>query len=429
MKPHLIYQIPDSSWYIVITNTSKHFYFNNKDGNSFWQLSNIEEFYKSTIDINNLVSKINFDEVSLLFAKSKGLKVELLEEPEVVTDEIDVQEEDENLDNNQGDEEFVYENDNISIKPVTEEVPKQKNSGILAGYSSSEEEDEEEDEVDEPDKSKEYTNNYEDIVSKVLDQQQVEEESSDNESNNSLDLSLEKEEETVDSTTQFKELLNRYSSQIDYFDPWNLVEEKLSSEFIKSPSYHVIGSTKIKEEIFKQWLYERTDVELEKYNDENLEEYKQITFENLSLPPKLTYLSLFQNSKDDVKSMLWPNYYSKYYKKINSIKLTKSKKEEIFRDFKNFIIDFANSEKQYKKSNPDFKENYKIFKLNEFLNNQNIRRSVDYKIDSKHTLFENWLCLMHYNNISSKIAKNNINFVVGDEKRLNSYIQHLNKLK
>ncbi|KAI5960973.1 uncharacterized protein KGF55_004240 [Candida pseudojiufengensis] len=460
MRPKFIYKIPKTEWFIIITNTQHHFYFNSNDLNSFWQLSDIEKFYNNNIDINDnevneneqhiskLIENIEFNELGLLFAKSRGLDVKILDESEgdlknQANQEIDENEEEE-VEEEEEEEEFIYENKDpstekqtISTSVESESEKKQeesKSTGILAGYSSSEEDDiegEEEEKEEEEEKAKPtFAQDYveiEDLVSKILDQEQTDEESSDDgNDDNSLDLSLDDndDEKTNDINEEFKQILNQYSDEISSYEPWELVEEKLNSEFLKFPSYHSINSNKQKEEIFKQWLKERDS----KPNGDD--ENEEIDEENLSFKtfptPTLLYKSLLQSKKDEIKSMIYPNFYTKNYLEINDIKLTKLEKEENFRNFKIFLNEFSKEEKTYKKQNPLFKDNYKVFKLNEFLKNQNLTLTTQFEVDSNLSFFENWINLLNnLNGLDESIVEDNINFIVGDEKRLNSYLLNI----
>ena len=74
-------------------------------------------------------------------------------------------------------------------------------------------------------------------------------------------------------------------------------------------------------------------------------------------------------------------------------------------------------------------------KLNEFLQNKlhshitNTADSGPFNVDSNLSDLDNWINLLNHYDIPTDIAENEINFLVGDEKRLNSYIDQLKPTK
>lgn len=445
MKPLLIYPIPQTfTWYIVITDTLNHFYFNSKDGTSYWQLSELVDKYD--IDLSQFLSHVNYDQLALLFAKSRGLKVRINEEevkkshqksgnPTKETTQGDT-------DDKAGQVEIVYENEYVNkgdneetTEPSNKAVQEKQPSplGIVTGYSSSEEEeegDEDEDEekgeevegsLDELQRPTKVDDGIDVIVSKVLDQQDVGDIQSDNESQVSLDLSLDDEsEEKTPATVEFEKMLNEYSSQISSFDSWDIIEDQLVKEFIKYPIYHSIGSRREKADIFQNWIDNR----------EGEEDYTVSTdLEGAKLFPtaKIQFLSLLQNHRDQVKTAFYQEFYISHYKDINEIDLPKSSKEEFYRTYKAFILDFAKFEKNFKKSAEYQKGvNVKVMKLEEYLSSQGGFPSGSFTIDPELSCFDNWIQLLNqFFKHEPKIPEAEINFLVGDEKRLNSYIAKL----
>ncbi|EMG49128.1 hypothetical protein G210_0177 [Candida maltosa Xu316] len=230
MKPLFTYQVPESSWYIVITDNSKHFYFNNEDKSSHWQLSDLQVEYG--LDIPRFVDSINFDEIGLLMAKSRGVSFKKKEE---VPKELPI-------DNTPKEEEIVIENIQQQEEPVQ---PKQKPKSILQGYSSSEEEESED----------EHDINIDELTSQAIAEYQKPDEpasESEEEDNESLDLSVD-EESTNTAEQDFINLLGRFSNKISIYDPWDLIEEELINEFSQNPEFFAISSKQERESIFQKW--------------------------------------------------------------------------------------------------------------------------------------------------------------------------------
>ncbi|KAK6872891.1 hypothetical protein K6H11_002611 [Candida tropicalis] len=86
------------------------------------------------------------------------------------------------------------------------------------------------------------------------------------------------------------------------------------------------------------------------------------------------------------------------------------------------LNNFTKFAKNFKKQNKNSNQNVKVMKLNEFLKG---KLSGSFIINDNLSHFDNWINLLNENDISAEIAENEINFLVGDEKRLNSYIEQL----
>ncbi|KAG5419275.1 hypothetical protein I9W82_003042 [Candida metapsilosis] len=441
MKPLFIYPIPETSiWYIIITDTSNHFYFDSEDGTSYWQLSELVDKYD--INLSQFLSHVNYDQLGLLFAKSRGLKVRTNEEKGKKSHQKSGSPTKEptqgDTDDAAGEVEILYENEYVNkggngetTEPSNETVEEKQSSpvGIVTGYSSSEEEEEEEEKGEEKEgillelqnAPTKVDNGVDDIVAKVLDQQDVDDDQSDNESQVSLDLSLDDEsEEKTSATIEFEKMLNEYSSQISSFESWDIIEDQLVKEFIKYPIYHSIGSRREKADIFQNWLDNR-EVEEDGAVSTDSEGAK------LFPTAKIQFLSLLQNHRDQVKTAFYQEFYVSHYKDINEIDLPKSSKEEVYRSYKTFILDFAKFEKNFKKSAEYQKGvNVKVMKLEGYLSSQGDFPSGSFTIDPELSCFDNWIQLLNqFFKHEPKIPEAEINFLVGDEKRLNSYIAKL----
>ncbi|EER33712.1 predicted protein [Candida tropicalis MYA-3404] len=415
MQPLFTYNIPSTSWYIVVTDTSNHFYFNNDDKCSYWQLYDLQEQYD--IDIPKFVESINYDELSVLMAKSRGVNIELKDEKEEVSSKSVGMKEDE----------IIIEN--VQSTPVVSSPPQQqeKAQAILAGYSSSEDDEEEEEEEKKKDKDdydddgeNEIPINIDEITEKAIAQyksQEDEQSSDDEDDNNSLDLSLDDNDSSNSIKQDFMNLLNQCSGKFSIYDSWDLIEEELIEEFVKYPEFLAISSKQERENIFQKWCSQQEQEEGESNNDVVIEENTGI------FPtPKIKFLEFLQDFKSDIKDSFYQSFYASNYIKINEFDLSPTIKESIFRNYKLMLNNFTKFAKNFKKQNKNSNQNVKVMKLNEFLKG---KLSGSFIINDNLSHFDNWINLLNENDISAEIAENEINFLVGDEKRLNSYIEQL----
>lgn len=415
MQPLFTYNIPLTSWYIVVTDTSNHFYFNNDDKCSYWQLYDLQEQYD--IDIPKFVESINYDELSVLMAKSRGVNIELKDEKEEVLSKSVGMKEDE----------IIIEN--VQSTPVVSSPPQQqeKAQAILAGYSSSEDDEEEEEEEKKKDKDdydddgeNEIPINIDEITEKAIAQyksQEDEQLSDDEDDNNSLDLSLDDNDSSNSIKQDFMNLLNQCSGKFSIYDSWDLIEEELIEEFVKYPEFLAILSKQERENIFQKWCSQQEQEEGESNNDVVIEENTGI------FPtPKIKFLEFLQDFKLDIKDSFYQSFYASNYIKINEFDLLPTIKESIFRNYKLMLNNFTKFAKNFKKQNKNSNQNVKVMKLNEFLKG---KLSGSFIINDNLSHFDNWINLLNENDISAEIAENEINFLVGDEKRLNSYIEQL----
>lgn len=407
MQPLFTYNIPLTLWYIVVTDTSNHFYFNNDDKCSYWQLYDLQEQYG--IDISKFVESINFDELSVLMAKSRGVNIQIKEEEEEeeLSKLVDTKE-----------EEIIIENVQSTPAVSSPSPPQQqqeKPQGILTGYSSSEDDEEEEE-------KEEIPINLDEITEKAIAQyksQEDEQLSDDEDDNNSLDLSLDDNDSSNSIKQDFMNLLNQFSGKFSVYDSWDLIEEELIEEFVKYPEFLAILSKQEREKIFQKWCSQQEE------EDEDGESNKDVvTEENTGIfpTPKIKFLEFLQDFKLDIKDSFYQSFYATNYIKINEVDLLPSIKESIFRNYKLMLNDFTKFAKNYKKQNKNSNQNVKVMKLNEFLKG---KLSGSFTINDNLSPFDNWINLLNENGISAEIAENEINFLVGDEKRLNSYIEQL----
>lgn len=443
MKPLFTYQIPDSPyWYIVITDTSHHFYFNNQDKSSYWQLSDIQNHYKNGIDIQQqLIKSINFDELAILFAKSRGAQFEIIyDKAEEIQGDVDQQQnEQKQAVEEEEEEEIVVENIPSKVntrKQEEKEQPKVKQTNsIIQGYLSSDEEEEEEDNK-ETDQEQEASQSIhiDELTSQALAQHQkstgIESDEDGDNDNGSLDLSLSEPEnpetDTSSAEQDFINLLNQFVRRISIYESWDLVEEELLQEFTTYPEFYAISSKLERQKVFQKWC---TQQEQQKSSQPDIEEG------GVFPTVKLNYLIFLQDFKQEIKQSFYQSFYNSHYQQLNGFNLSSLIKETIFRNYKLMLNDFTEFAKKYKKLNVGDNRNLKVMKLNEFLQNKlhgdinNTVNSGSFIVDSKLSNLENWINLLNQYDIPTNIAENEINFLVGDEKRLNSYIDQLRTTK
>ncbi|RCK64636.1 hypothetical protein Cantr_00008 [Candida viswanathii] len=396
MKPLFTYHVPETAWYILVTDTSNHFYFNSNDKCSHWQLHDLQERYG--IDVAKFAASINFDELGVLMAKSRGVGIEEKEEVPVET-----QPDEENI---------VIENvqESAASPPPPPPPPKEQPQSLLQGYSSSEEEDEEDEQV------QEEPLDLDNIAAQAIAQHQPQDSdllSEDEENdNNSLDLSLDDDQNQPSATQDFMNLLDQFSGRFSIYQSWDLIEEELIEEFAKYPEFLAIPSKHEKDKLFQKWCSQQEDQE------EAVHDVEAGIFPT----PTIKYLAFLQDFKLEIKDAFYQTFYSANHEKINEFDLPASTKETIFRSFKIMLNDFTKFAKNFKKQNKNSNQNVKVMKLNEFLRG---KLQGSYTIDPELSHFDNWIKLLNANDISAEIAENEINFLVGDEKRLHSYIDQL----
>ncbi|EGW31407.1 uncharacterized protein SPAPADRAFT_51425 [Spathaspora passalidarum NRRL Y-27907] len=399
MTPQFVYKLPLQEWHLIITNTGHHFYFNEKTSKSYWQLSDIQAL---GIDVETFLNGVNFDELALLFAKARGLKID-----EVVENQEEIEWRSEEV-------EIVIERGDVVSGEKEKEVrelnhePESEQTQIIQGYSSSEEDYEDEEEEKEENVSRpEQDLDIDQLAATAIEQYQHSDSETDSEASNDLDLSFDDNSSSED----FISLLEQFKSKISPFEPWELIEERLISEFVKYPEFYTIDSKSKREEIFRQWSKQQEDEE-----EQDQEEEEVV---NIYPTPTIEYLAFLQNFKSEIKNGFYQPFYSKHYKSINSFNLTPQQKETIFRNYKLMLSESSIAEREYKKANSK-SGNFKVMKLTEFLKQFNLSGGkVNYNSDE--SFFTNWIDLLNVNQVDLEIAENQINFLVGDEKRFVSY--------
>lgn len=300
--PVLQYKIPYDEWYIVITSDGIHFYFNEADRRSYWQLYNVFEAYPS-IRKEEFVRSINYDDIALLMAKVNGLNIaryikhdhkenRKAEENDVLAiAEDDNGSEEHNLgsrerdikqqpssehyedveDVNEYDKDeqekllkSFLEEEGLVREPEEAEPPNEpqelKKVVLSLGYGSSSEEDEIE--VDEHVHSSEQVN-AESVEQEVPIERDKnirwdsEIPTSDGDVENDLEFDLEglelEEHDVKSKESDFFGLLDEFLDKFSVFDEWLLIEEELLPELVKHPSFYSVPDADERKLLFERW--------------------------------------------------------------------------------------------------------------------------------------------------------------------------------
>lgn len=424
------YNVPYDSnqWYVILT-TKSHFYFNSETKKSYWQINDLD------VDKLEFVKSINYDEIGLLTAKINGMdiesytkrkeddkrvaeaemkekeqeKEESVEEEEVEEEEVEEEEEEE--DEEQEETAAHMDNDIVesliaeTIGQITKESPEPQaqTTGLDLGYSSEDSDDEEQDQEEAQTEVAEQES---------LEKEQESESESDADINEGLDLSLSDES----SPEEFYKLLDTFKSQISLFDPWFLIESELISEFATHPEFYSIDESQ-REKFFDIWVKQQTT--------------KEVTGK-FPTPTQL-YLKFLQSHKDELKKLYFPDFKNRFIEEDDYVAATSSlsskQVENTFRSYKLFLDDFAQYEKAQKKQK-SVKINLKKKKLDDFL--QLHRSSISEAVakSSNSSLpqptasdsdFDNWANLCNHFDLPQPVCEDIVNYVVGDEKRYQSY--------
>lgn len=417
-SPKFQYHIPFAGenpihdhWHVIITSTSKHFYFNSAVKKSLWQLADIQQQYQD-LPWTRFVACINFDQLAILFAKARGLKG--LDESHYYRENQTREKNKESLDKevnkdndvkkpaqpepsnpseveheSQLELEVDFEAQNAFIADLLKEEgyikPQEK---VILGYSSSEEESEGEDDGDEGDEGDE-ADEGEDL-------------------SNGLDLSL-PDDTSLPTKSEFFDVLNQLKPKISIYEPWSMVEEELISELALFPAFYAIDGSQ-RELIFDEWCAQQEDT---LPNEPELAQ-KYPT-------PTIVLYKLFQEYKRDIKLLYYQQFFNQHIQEFNEIDLSNKEKEKLYAKFKTMLSDFSKFERAAKKEKLyDSSVNLKKLRLQQFLSEH---KEWDKKgqVEKKDHSFDTWIAILNDCNVPEHIAESNINFIVGDDKRLECY--------
>lgn len=514
-KPKYQYNVPydANQWYIIVTSTNNHFYFNSNLKKSFWQINDFQNLIDNK---ESFLKCINFDELSLIFAKNNGLNLDqflkltlkpkqkpkanqkIIEQNDIKNVEQSDKEEvllDDNhediLSNHEDGDDIDHKEEENILKPdiskeeqesLIKDLLKEEGylkdeqssneqtivpSGLNLGYSSSDDDEEDEEEKDEREKQ---TTIETDIPNKSIDDEKDDEDEdndevyednfkldlslpdSDLEDENQLDLSISDTEQS--SSEEFHNLLNQFKEKISIYDPWFLVEEELINEFIKYPGFYSIDE-KDRENVFNEWvkLQESHDDKLTNQSEHNeVSEEEDIDENNKTFPTVIQlYFKFLQKFKPELKNSLFNEFKLKHM--VNNPEfdiivdqLSAKDIEDYFRLFRITINEFSKFEKHVKKTNKDKsqnKVNLKKQKVDDFLNSK--KSTIENEVKNLNHLlselqlnksndanddvyFDNWIELCNFFNLSSDIVNDPTNFIVGNEKRFQSYYEFIKSI-
>lgn len=406
MEPWLLHPIPYGQWFLVVTDNARHFYYNQESNKSYWQLSDV--FEDTTVNKDEFLKCLDFDQVAVLMAKVRGLKMDDRTEPKNVlkasikTPETDDLNQDENTNESVDDEAIMVKSSKDSDSESNEEdwtsesVSSQKDQesteamlrgflqeegiaakpNLLEGYSSDSDSDSDDSQLD------------------TLD----------------LDLNV-----PVADREQFLEMLSSLGDTIDKMDPWFLVKEELAGEFAQDSRYFSVTVEKQREQLYNEWV------------QENVSENEPTGESSNPSQAQSLFNFLLQHKKAIKKS-----HYQEFlleHAELADLQLPPKLKESLFRQFKVMLLDQEEYERSAKKKQDyDPATNLKRERLQRFLQDSKFEpATVDLQDITGTTDFEKWVSLCKIANVPERIHDSPYNFVVGDEKRWEVYKQWIMK--
>lgn len=436
-SPYFYYKIPYEDWYIIVTNQGEHFYFNKSKEESYWQLHDVFETYQE-LSKKAFINSINFEDVSIMMAKSNGLKgledfylvQEEQKQDDINTNNEDLQQTFERVESDAEGENIPKEyedfsgNGVIALEGTNDQSAPGNGIGLISGYSSSSESVDDENQIIE---ETEDNSGFAMTDRAELDEAEVEDETIAN--NEGLDLLLSDDEDENKNKGEFFKLLDKYSSKILIYEPWFMVEEDLLSGFSKNPEYFAVTSSAQREAFFNQWCST-------KQRDDDTGNSGTKTHPISTYPNAVqNYYRFLQNNKSQVKKLHYNEFKTRHqeFMETEFSDLASNEREDMYRQYRVMIIDYPEYEKQMKKSHPD--ANCKKLKLDSFLRenissefSRNISKKMLYEIvNSSQDDFHKWAELCNIYLVPRGIANSVNNFILGDEKRLASYIELFNE--
>lgn len=402
-----VYSVPETPWHVVVTDQSRHFYFNSATKASVWQITETDE---------GVLEKIDYNQLAVLFAKSRGWAPREKERPrkevkKAENEEIveKVEEKVEEMENPESEEEEEY---------VEPEVPHDLIGSIVADAGHAGEEEEEE--AKEEEEMKEQTGGLGILQGYGSDSEEEAEEEAENaeeadpeeendvaeseeDVNAGLELGILEDEGEGDSgedaKSAFKELLSQHQGTFSKYDPWFLVAEELVSVLAQEPAFYTLLD-ETKEAIFNEWVAEQGDSRSGIFPTEVLRFFQSL-----------------QEHKSEIRKLPYVQFKEQY-----PIDSEVEDQDKLYRQFRATLVEFAEYEKQLKKSG--YKgENLKVKRVAEFV-------AADLKglevAHQEHELqadlfFEKWVDLCNHFDLPQSMVESPVNFILGDEKRYVCY--------
>lgn len=445
MKSLFTYSVKNTSWLIVVTENAAHYYFNKDSREAVWQLAET--------DIVGLESKVDFNELAILFGRANGYKLPSPKGQErddlhrtkkqrqaEITDDQSATSVVQNEDTRPTAEESQPSEDKGSQVPqtlhVSQNLEETASTGLDLGYSSSDDESAEEEAAE--------TN-----MMPLDADASIDADSSDNGVNSGLDLGLSSDEDEGSTTSAnrdtgspFLDLLEEFSDRISVFDPWSVVQEELMSEFVKRPEYFAV-SDDLREEIYNKWSRLASKRQLSKAeskqnsSDEQLitEEHEARSTDRSEYPnATLLFYKFLQDFKKEVKELYYPEFRRRHGPELQDLLSSVSlpNPEDSYRKLRVVLNDYAKLERESKKGNGGkFKAdgiasgtNFKVTQVRTFLANSSVPLRIGLALDGTKSHFDQWMQICNHHEIPSRIVNHPTNFILGDEKRLQCYVEY-----
>lgn len=418
----------------------------------------------SETGIKDFVSRVDFNELAILFGKANGFGVpektnrdrkrkkhqgneireieapvddKALSESNTVADDISGHSPvNDGLDSEINSLLAVECIEESELQGIIDNFDEQTRSGIDLGYSTSDEsEDQREKNIDS------NGDNNEDVTSDV---------------NAGLDLGLESDDYTNTgdfekehhNLEQFLLLLDEFSTEISVYDPWFVVQEELMPKFVHRPEYFGVDE-ELREELYNKWValklkanvrvISESGVNLLRNSDEEKSECEQEAFfvsntNDGDLPkyptPRLLFYQFLQNYKSDVKK-----YYYSEFQKAHGSELQNflsgtafANPEETYRKLRVKLNDFTEFEKTTKanmRKKPQANNgptNLKVSHVQDFLvKAEGVQDKGPLFVDTTKTPFDQWMQICNHFDLPAQVVHHPTNFVLGDKKRLQCY--------
>lgn len=450
-RPLFLYRVKPTSWCIVVTENAGHFYFNTDTKQSVWQLDDTD------IASDTLVANVNFDELGVLFARANGFPIKQLlkskksyvekseekdeerkelENMEVAYDDSSDMSDDEEEDANEHEmlqnilaesgllQEESHDTD-MEDDNRNESTEEKQQTGLALGYSSLDDSDDgsEEHALDSESESskKDLLEEGESLEKKESPENEVSDEQEEpleavdeEESNNDLDLSLTDTTLLSKVIEDFRALLESSKDDISVYDPWFVVEEELLPKLAQNPVYYAVPEQS-REEIFNQWVLERTSTEEKSAG--------------IFPTAEMRFFHFLQPYKSEVRKRYFAEFLRDHAQELKNSDFGSLNLEDAYRRLRLTLNDFAEYERRVKKQGTA-KSNVKVEHVQLYVAKHLRQHHCSEASDifapeslSRHgDFFEQWIYICNACQVPLKVANDPTNFIVGDEKRIACYI-------
>lgn len=412
MKPWLLHPIPHGQWFLVVTDNGRHFYYNQRTGKSYWQLSDV---FDTGVVKDEFMQCLDFDQVSILMAKARGLSIG--DQKSQVKGREGEKEYSEQKVGNAGTKSLPQvepADGDDSVNEINVEIPDDAFDAFHAKSNLEEAESPPHVQQDTESLVRDFLHD-EGIKTKPTlldeygsdldgDSSEASGHSSDSENSLHLDLTV---RELAGDTEKFVEMLADYANKINKMDPWFLVSEDLAKDFAQDARFFSVTDDRLREHLYDEWV-QRLLANTETENS-----------------PRPTQTQAFFNLLLKHKKAIKASPYLEFllnYPEVASPSIEPKKQENLFRQFKVMLLDQEEYEKKHKRS-PNYNSaiNLKKQRLEQFLRESRVVKKPVDTTSITGTEFEKWIILCHKAEIPEKIRNSPYNFVVGDEKRWEVY--------